>query len=233
MDRLEAQASVLSVPPAFDEHIAADILQNSSSRLSNLKGDSPNPIAALRLAGLLVEWRGVMRIADPLRAVLSRRLATDDPAWYRESASTFSRHARNGFNHRLAQLLGKRGAIVTLAALELAAADKDSERMQADRLLDVLETDSSRAVDTMAAVRQLERSPLQRAETDRLASLLRGMYEWGQGRQQTASEQFELVLKRGEGDRAEAIARQQLAQIAAQLEEQTAELKKRNSAQAE
>ncbi|WP_101947340.1 hypothetical protein [Mycobacterium sp. 3519A] len=206
MDRLEAQASVLSVPPAFDADVAADILRSSHAWLSELKGDDSDPISALRIAGLLVESQGVMRIADPLRAELARRLATDHPAQYRESATAFSRHARNGFHGRLAHLLGDRGAMVSAATLGLTAADKESEREQADWLLEVLTTEPVRTVDAAAAVRQLERSPLRRPETDRLAALLHGLYEWGQGCQQNASEQFELVLSQREGDRTEAIA---------------------------
>jgi tetratricopeptide (TPR) repeat protein len=147
-----------------------------------------------------------MRIADPLRAELARRLAMDHPARYRESASTFSEHARNGFHHRLAQVLGDRGATVTVAVLDLAAADKDSERSHAEWLLDVVNTDPDLAADASAAIRQLEQSPLRRPETDRLATLLQGLYEWGQGGYKNASEQFELVLSRQEGDRTEAIA---------------------------
>lgn len=206
MDRLEAQASVLSVPPAFDEDVAADILGSSHAWLSELKGDDSDPLSALRIAGLLVESQGVMRIADPLRAELARRLAADHPAQYRESATAFSRHARNGFHHRLAHLLGERGAMVSAATLGLTAADEESERERADWLLEVLTTEPVRTVDAAAAVRQLERSPLRRPETDRLAALLQGLYEWGEGCQQNASEQFERVLSQREGDRTEAIA---------------------------
>ncbi|MGV0780288.1 hypothetical protein [Mycolicibacterium sp. XJ775] len=206
MDRLEAQASVLSVPPAFDEDVASDILRNSHAWLSELKGDDSDPISALRIAGLLVESEGVMRIADPLRAELARRLARDHPVQYRNSATAFSTQACNGFHRRLAALLGDRGAMVSAATLGLTAADKDSERQQADWLIEILTTEPVRAVDAAAAVRQLERSPLRRAETDRLAALLQGLYEWSQGFQQNASEQFELVLSQREGDRTEAIA---------------------------
>lgn len=207
MDVLEAQTSVLSVAPGFDQDVAADILAGARDWLSAFEGVNEDPIATLRLAGLISESRGVMRIADPLRTQLVSWLASEHPAQYRASANTFTTHARNGFHERLVELLGNRGAAVTVAVLNTAAAESDSEQARTDELLSTLQTHASRSVDTAAAIRQLNRSPLRRTTMDRLTSFLTGLYEWRAGQHARAAEQFELVLSRRGDDRIEAIAR--------------------------
>ncbi|WP_155946482.1 tetratricopeptide repeat protein [Mycobacterium sp. URHD0025] len=208
MDLLEAQASVLSVAPAFDNHVAAGILGSSEDWLTRFGGgDKTDPITSLRLAGLLVEWSGVMRIADPLKSELASRLAAESPATYRACAHTFSAHARNGFHTRLAQVLGDRGAAVSVAVLDVAGADPDSESSSIRSLIATLQTSSSRPVDTAAAIRQLSQSPARRTTTDRLAAFLTGLHDWRLGRHDEASHQLELVLASRRDDQIEAIAR--------------------------
>lgn len=208
MDLLEAQASVLSVAPAFDNHVAAGIFGSTEDWLTKFGGATESdPIASLRLAGLLVEWSGVMRIADPLKSELAARLAVENPTTYRACAHTFSAHARNGFHTRLATALGERGAAVSVAVLDVAAAEPDSESSSIGSLIATLQTSSSRPIDTAAAIRQLSQSPTRNITTDRLAAFLAGLHDWRLGRHPEASDQFESVLASRKDDQIEAIAR--------------------------
>jgi tetratricopeptide (TPR) repeat protein len=203
---LEAQASLLSVAPAFDGRIAADLLDRSKDWLSSFDDRVADPIVALRLAGLIVEWKGVMRIADPLRADLARKLAEEHPQQYKASARGFTEHARNGFSDKLQTALGARGAEVSIAVLGVTAADTENESEGIDRLISTLQQPSSRHVDTAAAIRQLEQSAVPRPSIERTKLFLLGLYDWRRGEQKIAAERFEQILARPSGDHIEGIS---------------------------
>ncbi|MGB5113103.1 MAG: tetratricopeptide repeat protein [Mycobacterium sp.] len=203
---LEAQASLLSVAPAFDGRIAADLLDRSKDWLSSFDDRVADPIVALRLAGLIVEWKGVMRIADPLRTDLARKLSVDHPQQYKASARRFTEHARNGFSDKLQTALGRRGAEISVAVLGVTAADTETESDGIDRLISTLQQPSSQHVDTATAIRQLEQSAVPGLSIERTKLFLLGLYDWRKGDRKLAAERFEQILARPRGDHIEGIS---------------------------
>ncbi len=211
MQTLEAQTSVLSVVPAFDERVGRDLLAQASGWLfdPSTQGKDRNdddPIRALRVAGLIREWSGVMRIAEPIRQDFRTRLAKEEPEQFRATAEQFAAHARNGFQDALDSAIGTGAAKVSVAVLEVLASPGDRE--PADRLIDLLQSPTSlrRRVDTSAAARQLSLFDISHPGRDRLRQFLLGLDAWRNGDRPSASTLFQNVSSRPVGDRVDAIA---------------------------
>src|SRR4051812_18073752 len=159
LDSLEAQAAVLSVPPVFDEQSGREVLESLTKASPIFAGQlDRDPIRSLRLAGLVLEWNGVLRIAEPMREDLRRRLAIELPVEFRQAASQFAAQAANGFGERLTSVLGSQPAAITEAILRLLGTAPNSGNESIDELVALVTGPGSRGrrIDGLAAARQLE-----------------------------------------------------------------------------
>jgi len=214
---LEADAAVLSVPPLFDEQTGHDVLYSVSAlRGTPHEEAAEDPLRSLRLAGVLEEWDGLMRIAEPLRDDLRRRLAEESPDVFRAAAGRFAQHAANGFGSQHVSALGARPAALSAAILRVMAAGPDQAAEPLDELVElVASTPGGRRGDGTAAARQLEAVPDRGWAVDRTVDFLLGLDLWRDGDRTSAAERFASVVVRPVRDRPEAISRHLLGVHAA------------------
>jgi tetratricopeptide (TPR) repeat protein len=201
---LYAHAQVLSVLPLFDERTARDIgLRYADVLYEGAGAGADSALATLRTYGLITETLDVSRIVEPLRDELKRELARDNPAIYRQVASTYAAYARNGLGDELTRLLGTRGARLNVAVMSAVAADESSAY---DDLLGLLSKRSlSQGADVLATIRLLRNQPGSSLR-DRNLTFLAGFQLWQTSDRTKAVVEFERILHEPMTDRAAGIA---------------------------
>jgi tetratricopeptide (TPR) repeat protein len=217
MRLLETEAAVLSVPTLFDEQTGRAALDRLDSRRGTVHDWSAvDALRTLRLAGVLEEWGGFIRVAEPLRDDLRARLAAEAPDIFREAAGHFAQHAANGLGEGYTAALGARPAAISAAVLRVMAALPEERAEPLDDLVGIVTAAAGgRRGDAAAAARQLEAIPERHWAVDRAIDFLRGINAWRNGDRATAAERFARVASGTLSDRPEAISRHLLGVVAA------------------
>lgn len=214
MRLIEQDAAVLSVPPLFDETTGRDVLSAVLHGRAGGPGDG-DPLRTLRLAGVLEEWDGLLRVAEPLRSELRARLADGDPELFRAAASRFAEHAANGFGDRTAAALGARPAAVSAAVLRVLAAPPDRPQPLDELVGLIASAPAGRRGDGKAAARQLSGLPDDNRRVGRAVAFLLGLDAWRAGDRTTAAALFADVVASPVQDLSAAIAKHLLGVEAA------------------
>ncbi len=215
MRLLEEDAAVLSVPPLFDERTGRDVLAAVLVDRAAAGRSDDDPLRTLRLAGVLEEWDGLLRVSEPLRTDLRARLATEEPELFRAAAGRFAEHAANGFGDRCAAALGPRPAAVSAAVLRVLAADPDRPEPLDDLVGLIASAPGGRRGDGRAAARQLSGLPDEGRRVGRAVAFLLGLDAWRAGDRATATGLFTDVVAAPVWDRSAAIAKHLLGVQAA------------------
>lgn len=212
---LEEDAAILSVASLFDERTGRDVLATVLADRAGSGVSDDDSLRSLRLAGVVEEWDGLLRIAEPLRTDLRARLANDEPELFRAAAGRFAEHAANGFGDRYAAALGARPAAVSAAVLRALAAEPDRPEPLDDLVGLIASAPAGRRGDGKAAVRQLSGAPDESRRVGRAVGFLLGLDAWRAGDRTTAAEFFANLVAVPIVDRSAAIAKHLLGVQAA------------------
>jgi tetratricopeptide (TPR) repeat protein len=211
VNRLKA-AKLLSIPPAFDEHLAAVLVSNFGTTQPSTAPEvsaerARRFIHELNHAGLLIRGNGWFRVNESLRTQLSAELRRDDFGLYVDVVASCVAHMSNGSKNVLIAAAGSHGAEIVLSILRMEAGSAAEEFGAFDDLVNNLNQSSQRGRygDASAAARLVDDLPLTE-DRGRQRAFLTGLVLWNDDRKTEAIVHLEKVWKGPPRDLAFAIA---------------------------
>lgn len=196
MSAVLEQIRALCSAPWFDVDLGESLVKLAGGQ------NATAVVNSLRSAGVTVERRGAIRIAEPLRSEYRRSLHAQNPKLYAEVLSTFADHALGGATP-IARVMGKDGLLVSARALAYVA-DRGNPTL-ASELVNLVQSQENRyESDAARAASRILSTYLY--QEDRLSDFFAGLDLWVRGRRASAVPNFDRVLQSHVTDKATCVA---------------------------
>jgi tetratricopeptide (TPR) repeat protein len=202
---MEAHVKLLSVPPLFDEAVAADLVSSLSDELVDGSSTSSDFLTPLRLTGILKGQSGCWQITDALRAEFRAILVKENPNLFQRALDISLSHIRDRLTPTVRHIYGAANANLVISVLDLgreagddAAFDSVVRQLTEGHRLGR----SSGEVVALVALAQLPSKPDRFRQTE----FLLGMDAWRLYQREVAEKHFGRVITADVSDLADAIS---------------------------
>ncbi|MFF4030531.1 tetratricopeptide repeat protein [Streptomyces sviceus] len=207
---LDAYASILSIPPIFDEALALEFGTNPQFKIARSEAEALRLLTELKMCGAIVRERYTCwRISESLRSELQRDFQNDRMEDYPTVVQMYLRHA--GFSGKFQGVLGLSASEITKAVLQLSVS---GSRADLNKLVGIVKDGArkGRGADarcTMALLSQLPPYPDQKRQQEFFYAL----WLWRHRDRSAATRSLNEVIKHPQQDLASAISAHLLAVV--------------------
>ncbi|MET7693397.1 tetratricopeptide repeat protein [Streptomyces sp. NPDC005483] len=207
---LDAYASILSIPPVFDEALALDFGTSAQFDIAHDTTEAVRLFGQLRLCGIVVrENNFCWKVEESFRNELLRRIQKESHLDYQNAVRIFLEHANNGFSVKMKRVLGENAAEITSRVLRLELSDAGEDF---NTLVEIVQEGArrGRGADARCTVNLLSQLPYH-PDRERQENFFEALWLWRHHDRIGARDHLECVLAYPHQDLASAISAHLLA----------------------
>ncbi|MFC9686124.1 tetratricopeptide repeat protein [Streptomyces sp. NPDC056948] len=209
---LDAYASILSIPPVFDEALAINYGTSAEFNIAHDKIEATHLFEQLRLCGVIVREQGLCwKVEESFRNEFLRRIQRDSRLDYMNAVRVFLEYSNVGFSAKMRRVLGESAAEITSRIMRLELNDT-SEDFNA--LVEIVQEGArrGRGADARCTINLLGKLP-HHPDRERQENFFEALWLWRRHDRKGARDHLECVLAHPNQDLASAISAHLLAVI--------------------